>query len=96
MHHPFADLIDLKIEAKRAGHSVLSLTLAPQRDSSILNTLSGRIAALEEQPLGRILVRLDTGGVPLLARITHKSLDHLGLSAGSRVYAQIKSVALLD
>ena len=30
MHHPFADLIDLKIEAKRAGHSVLSLTLAPQ------------------------------------------------------------------
>ena len=74
----------------------VSLTLAPQRDSSILNTLSGRIAALEEQPLGRILVRLDTGGVPLLARITHKSLDHLGLSAGSRVYAQIKSVALLD
>ena len=30
MHHPFADLIDLKVEAKRAGHSVLSLTLAPQ------------------------------------------------------------------
>ena len=30
MHHPFADMIDLKVEAKRAGHSVLSLTLAPQ------------------------------------------------------------------
>ena len=30
MHHPFADLIDLKVEVQRAGHSQLSLTLAPQ------------------------------------------------------------------
>ena len=30
MHNPFADLIDLKVEAQRAGHSVLSLTLAQQ------------------------------------------------------------------
>lgn len=29
MQHPFADLIDLKVDAQRAGHSVLSLVLAP-------------------------------------------------------------------
>lgn len=29
MQHPFADLIDLKVDVQRAGHSVLSLELAP-------------------------------------------------------------------
>ena len=27
MHHPFADLIDLKVDEQRAGHSVLSLVV---------------------------------------------------------------------
>jgi molybdate transport system ATP-binding protein len=40
-------------------------------------------------------VRLDANGATLLARITHKSRANLGLVVGSRVYAQIKSVALL-
>jgi molybdate transport system ATP-binding protein len=41
-----------------------------------------------------MLVRLDAGGVPLIARITRKSRDLLGLAPGTPVYAQIKSVAL--
>jgi molybdate transport system ATP-binding protein len=33
-------------------------------------------------------------GAPLVASITRKSLVNLGLKAGHRVYAQIKTVAL--
>ncbi|MBW7900977.1 MAG: molybdenum ABC transporter ATP-binding protein [Rhodocyclaceae bacterium] len=74
----------------------VSLATTPQHDSSILNSLSGRIAALDEQPPGRVLARLDVGGAALLARLTKKSLDQLGLAVGHAVHAQIKSVALLD
>ncbi|MNR60499.1 molybdate transporter ATP-binding protein [compost metagenome] len=42
-----------------------------------------------------VLVRLDLHGTPLLARITRYSRDQLGLHDGQRLWAQIKSVALL-
>ncbi|MEJ1414425.1 MAG: TOBE domain-containing protein [Candidatus Sedimenticola sp. (ex Thyasira tokunagai)] len=41
-----------------------------------------------------MLLRLDIGGATLLARITRKSQHHLGLEVGTKVYAQVKSVAL--
>ncbi|MHB1620105.1 MAG: TOBE domain-containing protein [Sulfuricella sp.] len=41
-------------------------------------------------------MRLDTGGVPLIARITRKSSVLLGLKPGMAVFAQVKSVALLE
>ncbi|MEZ5577927.1 MAG: TOBE domain-containing protein, partial [Candidatus Competibacteraceae bacterium] len=42
-----------------------------------------------------VLVRLDAGGTPLIARITRFSLDHLGVTPGKSMWAQIKAVALL-
>jgi molybdate transport system ATP-binding protein len=39
-------------------------------------------------------VELDCGGARLLARITRKSAASLGLEAGVRVFAVIKTVAL--
>jgi len=42
-----------------------------------------------------VLVRLDAGGTPLLARITRRSADQLGLAPGLPLWAQIKAVALL-
>jgi molybdate transport system ATP-binding protein len=74
----------------------ISLAKTPQHDSSILNTLSARIVGLEEQAPGRVLARLDVGGTALLARLTRKSADVLQLAAGQSIYAQLKSVALLD
>ncbi|MCX7899855.1 MAG: TOBE domain-containing protein [Methylocystis sp.] len=35
------------------------------------------------------------GGAPLLARITERSRRRLGIAAGSRIWAQVKAVALL-
>jgi len=40
------------------------------------------------------MVRLEAGGVPLLARVTCKSAADLRLRPGGRVYALVKSVAL--
>lgn len=74
----------------------VSLALTPQHDTSILNTLSARIVHLESQPPGRVLVQLDVGGKGLLVRLTQKSTDHLQLAEGKQIYAQVKSVALLD
>jgi molybdate transport system ATP-binding protein len=42
-----------------------------------------------------VLVRLDVAGHPLLARITRRSADKLGISPGLALWAQIKAVALL-
>nr|VFJ57320.1 MAG: molybdate transport system ATP-binding protein [Candidatus Kentron sp. FM]VFJ57888.1 MAG: molybdate transport system ATP-binding protein [Candidatus Kentron sp. FM]VFK11814.1 MAG: molybdate transport system ATP-binding protein [Candidatus Kentron sp. FM] len=76
----------------------VSLTLDPPGRTSILNVITARVMEVAAQGPGRVLVRLDAGGVPLLARITEKSCHELGLReglpGGLRVHAQIKSVAL--
>jgi len=74
----------------------ISLTLSVQPDSSILNHLAAVVVDMADagNP-AQVLVQLDAGGTPLLARITRRSQVMLGLTPGSHVYAQIKSVALL-
>lgn len=74
----------------------VSLSLAPQSQSSILNCVAATVVdlALTQTP-GQLLVRLDVGGDPLLARITKRSADRLGVRPGLALRAQIKAVALL-
>ena len=74
----------------------VSVTLERQRGTSILNVLPVTIAAVADVEGGaQVLLRLDAGGTPLLARITRRSLHALQLEAGKRVFAQIKAVALV-
>jgi molybdate transport system ATP-binding protein len=73
----------------------VSLTLAPQRDTSILNIFPARVVRLAEELPGQVMVHLDAGGTTLLARITAKSTTQLGLAEGMVVYAQVKGMALL-
>ena len=77
----------------------VSLTLAKQTDTSILNILSATVTALSPDSPGQLMVALDVGAggetVPLLARITARSAHALGLRPGLTVYAQIKGVAIL-
>jgi len=73
----------------------VSLTLAPQVDTSILNILPVRVVALSDDSPGQVMVALDAGGTPLLARITKKSVDALALVPGRAVYAQVKGVAIV-
>ncbi len=74
----------------------VSLSLEPHTDTSILNIFPATVLQLAEQPPAQVVVRLEAGGVPLLSRITRKSAAGLQLEPGSRIWVQIKSVALLD
>jgi molybdate transport system ATP-binding protein len=74
----------------------VSLVLAPQRGSSILNVFAVRVTGLAEERPGQVIVRLDAAGTPLLARVTAKSVAQLGLAVGMQVHAQVKGMALLN
>lgn len=65
-------------------------------DSSILNILPVTIVEIEARHDSPVLLRLALGQQYLLARITRKSAATLKLAVGDRVYAQIKSAALLS
>jgi molybdate transport system ATP-binding protein len=73
----------------------ISLTLEQQQDTSILNILPVTVDAITPHGEAQVTVRLLAGGVPLLAHITRKSAEDLGLASGKPIFAQIKSVALL-
>jgi tungstate transport system ATP-binding protein len=60
--------------------------------SSARNALGGRIVRVAEQGAA-IRVTVD-GGVELVALITRKSFDELGLAVGKEVFASFKSVAV--
>ncbi len=74
----------------------VSLALLPQVHTSILNCVSATVIDLAPTTTpGQMLVRLDAGGHPLLARITRRSAENLEIRPGLALKAQIKAVALL-
>ena len=74
----------------------VSLTLSVAHDSSIINILPAVVCDMAEDGPAQLLVALQTGGCRLLARVTRQSARRLQLARGQHVYAQIKSVAVLD
>ena len=74
----------------------VSLTLARQSGTSILNIVPATVTGLREDSPGQWMVALDAGGARLLARITQRSVHALGIAPGRAVFAQVKGVALLD
>jgi molybdate transport system ATP-binding protein len=78
----------------------VSLTRAPQTGSSIGNQLPATVEAIadDEHP-ALALVRVRAGpapGTPLVARLTRRSAHALGLAPGLAVWAQVKTVALME
>jgi len=74
----------------------VSLTLQKQGGTSILNIIPATVIDMAPtEHAAQVLVRLDAGGTPLLARITQRSWNTLGLAPGSRVWAQVKTVVLI-
>jgi molybdate transport system ATP-binding protein len=72
----------------------VSLSLQHPCGSSILNILPATVTALVPDSPGQVMVALDAGGCPLLARVTQRSALALGLNPGLTLYAQIKGVAI--
>jgi molybdate transport system ATP-binding protein len=72
----------------------VSIALARPSGLSIRNVLAGSVVALGEEDGPSLDVRLDIGGTPLIARITRKSAQELGLAPGRPVFALVKSVSI--
>lgn len=73
----------------------VSLALQRHDDSSLLNLLPATLEELADLPGGQVQARLDASGAPLLARISHRSVERMVLRPGMRLWAQVKAVALL-
>jgi molybdate transport system ATP-binding protein len=75
----------------------VSLTTEEPRHTSIQNHLPCRIESMApDAHASQLLVRVVCGESVLLARITRRAVDALGLHAGSAAWAQVKSVALVQ
>jgi molybdate transport system ATP-binding protein len=87
-------------ERRRAviSASDVSLALSAAGCSTILNCLEGRILSAERDGTYQINVAIGLGtdgtGDRILAHITRMSWDALGLTEGSLIVAQIKTIAL--
>jgi len=75
----------------------VSLSSHAQEHSSIQNMLPGKVDAIadDEHP-GLALVRVQVGESMLVSRLTKRSAAALGITPGQPIWAQVKSVALLD
>lgn len=74
----------------------ISLALHEQQDSSIANRLRGEVVAVaEDSHPATSLVQLQVGSSTLIARVTRRSGEQLGIAPGRQVWLQIKSVALV-
>ncbi len=71
----------------------VSLSLQPPSGISILNVLAGTVEEMDAGARPQVDVRVNVG-VPIIARITRRSAEALGLRPGLRVYALIKAVAV--
>ena len=77
------------------GRDVSLATQRPEH-TSILNVLQARVVELADAAVaGQVLVKLDVGGTPIIARISGRSRKELRIEPGSSVWAQVKSVAVL-
>jgi molybdate transport system ATP-binding protein len=69
------------------------IALAPPQGLSALNVLPGTVAEIAASDGPIVQMRLDCAGEALIARLTRRSVDTLGLIPGLKVHAVIKSIA---
>jgi molybdate transport system ATP-binding protein len=78
----------------------VSLARSPQVGSSIANQLPATVEAIadaEHPALALVRVRIGgAGGAALVARLTRRSAHALALAPGLPVWAQVKTVALME
>jgi molybdate transport system ATP-binding protein len=73
----------------------VSLALQPVPGTSILNSIPVVVAELVDDGPAQVMVRLHAGDATLLSRVTRRSQRLLAIEPGQRLYAQVKSVALV-
>jgi molybdate transport system ATP-binding protein len=86
---PVGTALRLRIRARDVILAVL-----PPTGISALNVLSGRVEELVPIEEGALEVQLRVGNERLLARVTRRSGEALGLAPGREVFAVLKTVAI--
>jgi molybdate transport system ATP-binding protein len=76
--------------------SDVSLSLSHHEDTSISNILPVTIMTMEPLLHGLLMLQLQLGDAILRAKLTQRSVDRLALTIGQRVWAQVKSAALIQ
>ncbi len=75
----------------------VSLTCAAQTGTSIGNQLHGTVEKIvDDDHAALALVRVRVGASPVVARLTRRSVHALELQPGLPVWAQVKTVALME
>ncbi len=89
---PIGHRVRVRIDARD-----VSLALKQPELTSISNILPARVLeVLPDRDPAQVTVRLAVGSARLLARITRRSAEQLEIVAGRALYAQVKSVALME
>ncbi|MGZ9034012.1 MAG: molybdenum ABC transporter ATP-binding protein, partial [Rhodospirillales bacterium] len=86
---PLGASVRLRIRARD-----VIVALRPPEGTSALNVLPGTVLEIRSAGPASTELRLDCGGTPVLAAITRRSCEALGLTVGMSVYAIVKTVAL--
>ncbi len=89
-------------ESLRAGELVrmqllardLILATAPPLGLSVRNQLHGTVTELQREAPHNMLVGVDAGGVPLLARVTEAAVRDLQLHPGQELWVLVKAASL--
>jgi molybdate transport system ATP-binding protein len=90
---PYLDLpVGTALRVRIRARDVM-IALAPPEGLSALNVLPGTIAQIAEGDGPIVQMRLDCAGEALVARLTRRSVETLGLAPGLKVHAVIKSIA---
>jgi molybdate transport system ATP-binding protein len=100
-----AGRLTIALKALPIGHRVrvridardVSVALKQPELTSISNILPSKVLeVLPDRDPAQVTVRLAVGSARLLARITRRSAEQLGIAPDRAVYAQVKSVALME
>lgn len=73
----------------------VSLSLTHVDDSSILNILKTKVSKINPPDNGKQLIELKIGKTKILATLSIRSVNHLGLKTGLEVFAQMKATAVV-
>jgi molybdate transport system ATP-binding protein len=72
----------------------VSLSIRRPTDISILNVLPARVTAIDAETGPIVDVQLAVGSATIVARITRRSFQQLGIRRGQDLYALVKAVSL--
>jgi molybdate transport system ATP-binding protein len=86
-------LVGERVRVRIRARDVSLATVRPEA-ISMLNVLPGTLKAFGESAGASVDVQIDVAGTILLARITRKSVEALGLAPGRPVFALVKAVAI--